>query len=265
MYALQHDLDSAQIWTESELEGFARVFYRPRARLTARDHEEVHRHLDPARDRWVHWDDEDATDKWRGQLDAYVTLYAFLSQVMPFTDRDLEIRYSFGRLLRKRLPRDRREQVSLEGDVDLEYYRLARTGSADIVLAQGQVGEVRGPTAVGTGQAKDEDVRLADIIDILNERFGTDFKEHDRLLFDQVIADGVSDETVKQRARANSFENFALSIKDKIQDLMIDRMDRNQDIVSEFLNEGDFQDVVFAYLARRMYEDANRAEPAEQG
>jgi hypothetical protein len=32
-----------------------------------------------------------------------------------------------------------------------------------------------------------------------------------------------------------------LSIKDKIQDLMIERMDRNQDIVSKYLDEDEFK------------------------
>jgi type I restriction enzyme R subunit len=258
LYDLQHDLDSAQIWAEAELEAFARVFYRPKDQLTQREHEEMHRHLDPARDRWVQWGDEEAREKWRAQLGAFVKLYAFLSQIMPFTDRDLEIRYSFGRMLLLRLPRGERDRVEIDG-VDLEYYRLTRTGSADIVLDTGEVGEVRGPTAVGTRQAEDEEVALKDIINVLNERFGTDFTEADKLLFDQIVADGKSNETVKRRARANSFENFALSIKKTIQGLMIDRIDRNQDIVSKYLNEEDFGTEVFDYLARRIFDDLNEA------
>ena len=255
LYDLQHDLDNAQMWTESELESFAKVFYRPKEKLTEREHEELHRHLDPARDRWKHWDDEDAKEKWRGQLEAFVKLYAFLSQIMPFTDRDLEIRYSFGRMLLQRLPREKADRVELDGDVDLEYYRLARTGNADIVLDRGEIGEVRGPIAVGTRNAEDEEVALKDIIEVLNERFGTDFTDADKLLFDQVIADGKADESVQDRARASTFENFALSIKGKVQDLMIDRLDRNQDIVTKFLNEDDFKDAVFDHLAKRIYDE----------
>jgi len=46
---------------------------------------------------------------------------------------------------------------------------------------------------------------------------------------------------VQQRAKANTYENFSLSIREKVEGLMIDRMDRNQDIVSKFLNEDDFK------------------------
>lgn len=49
---------------------------------------------------------------------------------------------------------------------------------------------VSGPTDVGTGRPKTEDVaKLSEIVDVLNERFGTDFTEKDQLLFDQVVGD----------------------------------------------------------------------------
>jgi type I restriction enzyme R subunit len=258
LYDLQHKLDNGRIWTDEELESFARVFYKPKAKLTAKEHEEVHRYLDPARDRWSQWDDEDARDQWRRQLEAFVRLYSFLSQILPFTDRDLEIRYSFGRLLLTRLPSDHRDPIDLTGDVALEYYRLARTGERDIVLARDEVGEVRGPSAVGTGKSQDEDAALSDIIETLNKRFGTEFQPGDRLFMEQTIADCKADEQVRQRAQANDYENFALSMAPTLQDQMIDRLDRNQELVSKYLNEDEFRRVIFDFITRRIYDDVRR-------
>jgi type I restriction enzyme R subunit len=260
--ALQHDLDSAQIWTESELESFAKVFYRPKTDLTDKEHEELHRCLAPAMDRWVHWpgnDAEEAKEKWRVQLQAFCRLYAFMSQVVPYRDRELEIRYSFGRLLLKRLPRDRKDRIELEGEVDLQYYRLARLGESNVVLEKGRQGEVHGPTEVGTKKAEDPTVPLHEIIEILNDRFGTDFKPQDQLVFDQIIADGKADRIVQERAQANTFENFALSIKDKVQELVIERGDRNQNLVAKYLDEGEFNKVVFELLAKRIYDELRTA------
>jgi hypothetical protein len=96
-----------------------------------------------------------------GKLQAFVRLYSFVSEVMPWTDRELEVRYSFGRFLLKRLPRHPRDQVDLEGEVDLHSYRLART--------KGEQGEVVGPTAVGTRQQKDKVAPLKEIIELINE------------------------------------------------------------------------------------------------
>ncbi|HEY3740523.1 MAG TPA: hypothetical protein VGL53_11800 [Bryobacteraceae bacterium] len=40
-----------------------------------------------------------------------------------------------------------------------------------------------GPTAVGTGTAKDAKVELSRLIDTINDRFGTDFTQADELFF----------------------------------------------------------------------------------
>jgi type I restriction enzyme R subunit len=150
--------------------------------------------------------------------------------------------------------------------VDLQYYRLARLGESNVVLEKGRQGEVHGPTEVGTKKAEDPTVPLHEIIEILNDRFGTEFRPQDQLLFDQVIADGKADQTVQERAQANTFENFALSIKDKVQDLMIERMDRNQDIVSKYLDEDEFKTVVFGLVAKRIYEELRvAATPSSAG
>ncbi len=257
--SLQGELDKAQIWSESELESFAKVFYRPKQNLTDKEHAELHRHLQPAVDRFAAWDDEEARDLWKGKLQAFVRLYSFMSQVMPWDDRDLEIRYSFGRFLLKRLPRTKSEGIDVEGEVDLHSYRLARLGETDIVLDKGGKGEVKGSTDVGTGQSEDEDVPLHEVIDVLNERFGTDFTKADQLLFDQIIEDGKADEQVQARAKANTFENFSISIKDTVEGLMIDRMDKNQDIVTKFLNEDDFKKALSELLAKRLYDEIRDA------
>jgi type I restriction enzyme, R subunit len=256
---LARELDTAHVYTDDELEAFAKVFYRPKQALTDKEHGELHAQLEPALKRFKQWDDEEAREKWRAQLQAFVRLYAFLSQVMPWTDRELEIRYSFGKFLLRRLPRDEHAPLDLSSDVDLHSYRLSRIAEADIALEKGQVGELKGPTDVGTRKAQDEEIALKDIIDQLNIRFGTEFTERDRLLFDAVIEDGKADEQVRQRAEANTYENFELSVRDKIQDLMIDRMDRNAGIVSKFLDEDDFKRAVIEHIARKIYDGLRKA------
>ena len=48
--------------------------------------------LDPVVSRFTvrQTDDEEAAEHWRGQAHAFLNLYAFLSQVIPYQDSDLE-------------------------------------------------------------------------------------------------------------------------------------------------------------------------------
>jgi type I restriction enzyme, R subunit len=61
------------------------------------------------------------------------------------------------------------------------------------------------------------------------------------LLFDQFIEEAKQDQEVVERALANPLDNFELAMKPKVEGLMIDRMDQNQQIVNRNLNDADFQ------------------------
>jgi len=251
---LAFDLDQGQVWDRELLEGFAKVFYRPKSKLTEQEHAEVLGFLDPAVDAFRLLD-EDARDAWKGKLAAYVRLYAFLSQTMSYGDRDLEIRYSFGRLLLKKLPRTKGDPIHIEGDVDLHSYRLAHVGDTAIQLKAKEKGALAGPKATGTGGEKDVDVALSTIVDLFNKRFGTDFNEGDRLGLEQIVADSKSDDGVVQKAKANAFPDFLLGVKEKLLTLLIQRRDRNEEMVSKALDDDDFQKAVLTYLATRIFDD----------
>lgn len=62
---------------------------------------------------------------------------------------------------------------------------------------------------------------------------------------------------VVQRAHANPIDNFAIAMKAKVEGLMIDRIEQNKEIVTHYLNDAEFQQVVFDPLVRRIY-DAGR-------
>ena len=81
-----------------------------------------------------------------------------------------------------------------------------------------------------------------------------------RSFFDQMREQAKTDAEVVQRAVANPYDNFALSLRGKLLDLMIDRMDQNQGIVSRYINEKEFQDVTFDQLARRIYNEIVRGD-----
>ena len=72
----------------------------------------------------------EAQDEFRVALVAYVHLYSFMSQILPFTDPDLEKLYSFARFLELRLPLDpRKAPLKLDEETALAYYRLERTSN----------------------------------------------------------------------------------------------------------------------------------------
>ncbi len=100
------------------------------------------------------------------------------------------------------------------------------------------------------------DRQLSQIVDAINNRFGTEFTEADRLLFDQVGLDLINDEAIIKQAKTNSFEGFLQgSLRDKSMEKFIDRMDINNSTTSNILNNEKLADaVIFKYLAKFIYE-----------
>lgn len=146
----------------------------------------MQRQLQPAVDRFKAIDDADKKQAFWDQLNAYVKMYAFLSQIIPYGDPELEMLYSYGRFLLPHLPLDRESiSIKLGDEVELQFYRLERVHAGPIDL-KGDAQAVKSPTEVGTGKAKDEKAPLSEIIQVLNERFGTQFTEEDRLFFQQI-------------------------------------------------------------------------------
>ena len=259
LYALQTQLNDAQIYYSEEVEGFCSVFFQPKAAQSPGDHAKLNAWLDKAVKRFVERSaaehGEEDCEEFRGRLVAFRNLYAFLSQVIPYGDSDLEKLYTFVRFLIPKLPRRASgPQYSFDDEVSLKYYRLQKISEGQIALTKGEGGVVDGPTAVGTGLVADEKVELSKLIEIINERFGTSFTEADELFFSQIREEAVADEQLQQAAVANEMEAFKLVFDKALEGLFIGRMEQNEAITAKFLDDKAFRGSVSRYLLKQVYE-----------
>jgi type I restriction enzyme R subunit len=252
LYYLQSKLAQEQVYYDAEVEGFCKVFFKPKANQTPSDHALLNSFLDSAVTRFKDLD-PGKQEEFKGLLTAFRNLYAFLAQIIPFQDTDLEKLYTYIRFLISKLPKGGRERLDLDDEVTLKYYRLQKISEGSIVLEPGDRGTVSGPTAVGTGMRRDEQVELSRLIDIVNERFGTEFKPADELFFNQLREEAVADSVLQQAALANTLENFKFVFDKALEGLFIDRMEQNEEIFARYMNDKDFQQVVTNVLLRQVY------------
>ena len=181
--------------------------------------------LDPSVGRFGQLSEKDR-DEFRNLLNTFRNLYGFMSQVIPFTDSDLEKLYTFARCLVTKLPfRREGEKYAFDDEVALKFYRLQKISDGTIKLDSGETIPVAGPTAVGTGKSKDTQVELSKLIDIVNQRFGTEFTQADDLFFLQLREESLADEGLRQAATANTLDNFRYVFVRALEGLFIDRME----------------------------------------
>lgn len=94
---------------------------------------------------------------------------------------------------------------------------------------------------------------------MLNERFGTQFAEEDRLFFQQIKEKACNSEQIIRTALANPLDKFELGTCKLIEDLMIERMAENDQIVTRYMADKEFQASGFPVLAREIF-DAVRSQ-----
>lgn len=256
LYQLKSDLDASGIYLQEEIERFCAVYFKPQQRQSAADHQALNAALDPAVDRFVALRREhpEEAEAWRKQLVAFRNLYAFLSQIIPYQDSDLERLYTFLRHLAAKLPRRAGgPQYDFDNDVYLEYYRLQKISEGSIDLHEGIVYPLDGPQSVGTSVVRESAIRLSQVIEVVNERFGTDFNQADQLFFDQLIEAATTSEELQQAAHVNSEDKFALLFKRLLETLFIERMDQNEAIFARYMNDPAFQEVISSLLSTEVY------------
>ena len=254
LYDLKGKLDEKQIYWQSEIEAFARVYFKESRRLSAQDQSALYAYIDPAVDRYKALEKEEEKDEFKKSLRTWTNLYSFLAQIMPFTEPDFEKFYAYVKLLQTKLPKKNlSETLQLNDELALEYYRLQKIADGNIELQKDEIGELDGLSEAGIKRAKEEKAALSEIIELLNERFGTDFEQADKLFFDQIEAELVQDETLKTQAQANKIDTFKYAFEDQFLSKLIERMDQNQEIFEKIVEDKAFGGLVREWMLKKVY------------
>jgi type I restriction enzyme R subunit len=175
LYDLQTQLSAFQFYTEAEVNRFANIYFDPKG-----TQDKLHAALAPTIDRYNASTKEDQAE-FRGKLADYVRLYAFVSQIITFTDADLERLYVFGRLLLRKLPVTKDKlPIEVQRNIDIESYTVKQTSRGKIKLPRG-TSELQPVGPTGAVIPLPEDLEpLSQIIRELNERFGANLGENTR-------------------------------------------------------------------------------------
>jgi type I restriction enzyme, R subunit len=255
LYDLKAQIEDYGVIWVSDIETFIKVYFKPKSKRSRDDHGKLNNAIDYAVSRFQALSDDEQKEDFKSTLMVFVRTYAFLAQVMPFGDIELEKFYAYTRHLLKKLPkRNQGERYQFQDEVALEYYRLQKIKEGTIVLAKDKETPLDPLSEAGERKEKDVDARLSQIIEILNKRFGTEFTDADRYFFSQIEEELVSDKTLSQQAQNNSIDNFKYGFDDAFLMKLIDRMDANQDIFGRIMDDEEFGTLVRDWMLKKVYQ-----------
>jgi type I restriction enzyme R subunit len=258
LYNLKSKLELTGVIEKFDIDNFCKVFFKPGKYQTVKDHAQLNSYIDLAVNRFIQLPSDEAKEDFKHTLIVFSRFYAFLSQIMPFQDTELEKFYAYGRLLASKLPKlGVAERFALHDEIALEYYRLQKISEGSLSLEKEKEGSLKPVQEAGTKKDKEEFAKLSEIIHILNERFGTDFTQADKLFFDQIEQELVTDDHLSKQAKSNTIENFKYGFQEVFTDKLIDRMDQNQDIFKKIMDDEKFAKVVKEWMLKKVYNRIN--------
>lgn len=218
-------------------------------------HAQIHAAMQPAVERFKALDENDQ-DMFRDALTRFVRVYGFLAQIVKFSNVELERDYIFCRALARLIRGKPGEGINLGDEVELTHLRHDKIfdGSISLTADEGVITTIFSPD----GRLGDPDEELlSEIIARINERFGTDWTEADRLVFDAAAQDLVQDEQIQNQAVNNDEATFRDHVfVDRFQEALVSRLDRNEKVVIGYLDNTEMQAAVAAVYAAKVQKQA---------
>jgi type I restriction enzyme R subunit len=182
--------------------------------------------------------------------------------VMPYTDESLERLYVYGKALDACLPSQATGALDLGKDVVLTHLRIESLGDADIGLEPGHVEPKKVFPGEGHGGAwADDKETLAAIIEAINERFGLDLDDRDRLEGEKLKLTLLEDQELATFARENPMEHYSLEFTSKWKDAILSQEERNQRLYNLLLSKPELAQMIERVVMAETYEAFRDGEP----
>jgi hypothetical protein len=201
-------------------------------------------------------------DEFRDALKRFINVYSFMSQVVPYTDRQLEDWYVYSRALRSVLPHESGQgTIDVSSKVELTHLKVALAEDETDVSLDADAGELEVIFGDGRHFEPDEET-LAEIIRQINERLGRTLTKADRIVFEQMEQDWLEDDQLFAQANANDLENFALAFTKVFEASMLARLGKNEDLVMKILDAPEIKEALEAFYVDRVYHSLREDEKA---
>lgn len=251
LYTLQRRIEDAGVLDQTEVAAGVAAILTGGTKGSAA----LNAATDPAVDRWRALD-EDERELFRTALRDYVRAYAFIAQIAPPMGAELEGLYFYGKYLQTRLLDDEDPATVDLGDaVVLTHLRTELTAE---VVGTAALGEEQDPLQAfhdGTGrQHSMPEERLSELINALNERFGMNLGDADRIWFEQQEEALAADADVQAAAQGNDLDQFSVFIGPHMDRLIFERHTANDDLLRAYFDKPEFKEMMSAVIVEKLYE-----------
>lgn len=249
VYDLKNTLDEFRVYQQIEVERFTDIFYSGKRQM-AGDMGRLQGTIKPALERYEVLTD-DKKDLFKSTLSRFNRIYAFITQVCRLFDKDIHKFSVYAKFLATMLPKGGIDKVYVDDKVLLEYYRLEKNFEGNIGLEG--IEEGFHPITGEAGRREKKKDPLTILIEKINEKYGTNFTEMDKVLL-QLENDYASEEKWQSYARNNDRKTFMLLFEKDFPEMAATRYEQNDDFFVRMFSDPDMMRQVMESVGTVLYE-----------
>lgn len=234
VYDSLNEVENYKVYYETEVEAFANIFFKE-----DNNFEKLQPILQGISARFVDsFEDEDQA-AFKSAAQSFIKLYRFLSQIISFTDVELEKTYVFLNALLKIVPYAKTSlPLDVVNDVELDSYKIQHKYTTSLKLESGD-GEKEGMQPGGSGGAQDDEFDfLTKIIKVLNDTYGLELSEEDKVEFKKMKTSIYKNEELMSFFnQGNSKDNIKDKFNDEIDDELLNFIDKKLEFYNKMTDD----------------------------
>jgi type I restriction enzyme R subunit len=250
LYELEDKLLDYQVFDKSDIETFVKAWKKGESQP------KLHNILGPVVTEFRQKTKKEQVE-FKKTMRRYQNIYSFLSQLIPFSDINLEKLFIFNKLLNKKLPTINNPlPFSVLQDVDIDSYKIVKKGKTEIKIES--EGELK-PISAGVGEyAPDINAKLSKIIKDLNDAFGTDFTDDSKVFLGRVKDNLLEDKELKNKIEHNSKENVKVIFPKYLDRELSKLLSNNMDFYKRIVDNEELRKKIESTLFELVYFEFNK-------
>ena len=244
LYFIEQEVKKFNLFTDDLVEKFVDIFYKEDIPL-----EQLQGVLDFTVEDWNKLEEEEQ-EEFRSHIQSFIRLYGYITQIVSFKDISLEKLFIFLRFLNKKLPKRTLDKLTdVVSSVDLESFRLEKKTEGSIIVDPDPIIDPIGEGGGGSVSEEPTDF-LSKIIQILNENYGGELTDDDRVNLNRIYEDMVNDKELKVVHHSEHTDtNQRHKFDEKFQEYLLCLVEKDTKFYNKVLEKR-----INQYIKDRMYE-----------
>jgi type I restriction enzyme, R subunit len=250
LYELEEKLLDYQVFDLNDVDNFVKNWKKEESQP------KLHNILNPIVNEFKQKPKKDQIE-FKKTIRRYQNIYSFLSQLIPFSDVNLEKLYIFNKFLSKKLPTINNPlPFNILEDVDIDSYKIVKKGMKEITLNAN--GELKPLSSGAAGYTPESSEKLSKIVKELNEAFGTDFTDDDKVFLGRVKDNLLENKDLINKIENNSKQNVKAIFDKFFNDEMTKLLNSNMKVYKRIVDNDKLRNKLKTALFDLVYFEYNK-------